>query len=264
MAGNGYYDKYFGEYFPKSVETWDDYQASSAGDDWDSLTTWQGTPLLPLTFTSKVFDFGREEYLNYILDIQASNPADVTVRYGDTIDSAGGSIDSYSTISVTPNQSGLTAVKARYFQFVLSIDYADSAGDSELPVFRSVTANLSAERQTVTLTDIVSSTLSGSTGIRQLNNLPQIGSVSSIVVTPHLPVTNYVADSYVASGYIETAVTTSTPVIYIDKSTSPITLYIYDIDSYGKRKSVDCTFDAIVTGNLAMSSDATGSIRETV
>lgn len=260
MPGNGYYDKTARTYLPKSTETWDDYQASSAGDDWDSWTDWQGTAVTPLEFTTTITDYGSSEILNYYFDINATAPADVEVRYGDTVDSAGGSIDSYSTVSVTPNSTGLTAKKGRYWQFKVSIDYLDSAGDGVIPAIFGLNSTLSAERVTKTIADIDSSTLGGSLGARQLPSTSGISSVVSIITQPHTVSSNYIADSYVASGYVETATTTATPAIFVDKTTDPVTLNIYDIDSYGKRKTMDCTFDAIVTGNVAMVSNAVGSI----
>jgi len=260
MAGNGYYDKTARTYLPKSVETWDDYQGTSAGDDWDSWTSWQGTPLLPLTFTTTITDYGSTELLNYYFNINASAPADIEVRYGDTVDSSGGSIDSYSTLTITPGSTGLTAKKARYWQFKVTLDYADSAGDGVIPAIYSLDSQLNAERVTKTLSDIDSSTLSGSTGVRQISAIAGIGSIASIVTQAHLVTTTYVADSYVADDYVEETVSTVTPAIYVDKSTDPVTLNIYDIDSYGKRKSIDCTFDAIVTGSVTMVSDNLGNI----
>ena len=260
MPGNGYYDKTARTYLPKSVETWDDYQGTSAGDDWDSLTTWQGTAVTPLEFTTTITDYGSSEILNYYFNIDATAPADVEVRYGDTVDSSGGSIDSYSTVTVTPNSTGLTAKKARYWQFKVSIDYLDSAGDGVIPAIFSLNAKLSAERVTKTLADIDSSTLGGSLGARQLSGTSGISSIVSIITQPHTISSNYVADSYVASDYVENATTTATPSIFVDKTTDPVTLNIYDIDSYGKRKTMDCTFDAIVTGNVPMVSDAFGNI----
>jgi len=262
MAGNGYFDKGDSTYKPLSVETWDDFQGTSAGDDWDSLSSWNLTQNLPLTFSTAILDYGKSDILNYVVTVDASVPADITVSYGDTVDSAGGSIDSPSTVSTTPSQTGLLGKKGRYWQFTVSLGEPDSAGVASEVVLRSVSGELRGERIQQTITDVDSSTLTGSTGVRQVELGAEFGAVTSIITQPHLPTTNYVTDGYVASGYVESASTTVTPYIFVDKSTDPITLYIYDIDAYGKRKSVDCTFDAVATGNRALETDITGSIRE--
>lgn len=260
MAGNGYYDRQSNVYLPLSVETWDDYQGTSAGDDWDSLNSWQGTPVLPLTFTTGVIDYGTSQYLNYLVDIYANAPVDIEVRYGDTVDSAGGSIDAYSTVSTSPNQTGLLGKKARYWQFHISIDTTDSAGSGFIPVLTGIQVNLTSDTVQEFYADIDSSTLSGSLGNRQLAGQGTISTITTIITQPHTVSSNYVVNSYVASDYVESAATTTTPVIYIDKTTDPVTLNIYDIDSYGKRKTIDCTFDAIVQGLPSMKTQNNGSI----
>jgi len=263
MAGNGYFDASDGTYKAKSVETWDDFQGTSAGDDWDSLTSWNLTQNLPLTFTTGILDYGKSDILNYVVSVDASVPANITVAYGDTVDSAGGSIDSPSTVSTTPSQTGLLGKNGRYWQFTVSLPEPDSAGVASEVVLRSVGGELRGERIQQTITDVNSNTLSGSTGVRQVELGSEFGAVTSIITQPHLPSGDaYVADSYVASDYFEAGITTATPYIFVDKSTDPITLYIYDIDAYGKRRAVDCTFDAVATGNRALETDTTGSIRE--
>lgn len=262
MAGNGYYDPGQGFYLPSSTEDWDYYDASSASVDWDNWSTWDGTASLPLTFTTNVLDYGSSELLNYLIDVDTNFPYNVTVRYGDSIDSAG-DIVSPSTVSVTPNQS-LDAKKGRYWQFVVSID-GDSAGSETPPRIENIIMSVSGTTVTRTITDINSVDLSGSVGVRQVDSLQGIGTLSSIICQPHLPTTDYVADSYVADDYVESASAgTATPYIFVDKSTTPPTLYIYDIDAYGKRKAVDCTFDALAVGLRSLSSNALGSIVETV
>lgn len=262
MPGNGYWDSSARQYLPKSQETWDDYDASSATVDWDSWTSWAGTPNLPLTWTTEIFDYGRIDTINYLVTVDSTVPASITVRYGDTVDSSGGAIDNVQTISVSPNQTGLTARRARYFQYVISLDYEDSSGTGIIPVLNNVSAELSSRILSENRSDIDSSTLPGSVGQRQLALDSDISTVVSAITQPQISIETYVSDSYVASGYVETTTTSTTPVIYVDKSTTPITLFIYDLDSYGKRRQVDCVFDAILTGTPAMASDATGSIRE--
>lgn len=263
MAGNGYFDSTQGYYLPKSTEDWDYYDASSASVDWDNWTSWDGTPSLPLTFTTEVLDYGSSELLNYLIDVDTNYTYDVTVRYGNALDSAG-DIDTPSTVAVTPSQS-LDAKKGRYWQFVVSIA-GDSAGADIVPRIENIQVSVSGETVQRTITDIDSSTLSGTTGVRQVDSLQGIGTLSSIICQPHLPTGQpYVADSYVASDYFETASTgTETPYIFVNKTTTPPTLNIYDIDTYGKRKVVDCTFDAVAVGLRALSSTADGSIVETV
>ena len=258
MAGNGYFAENI--YQPKSTETWDNLTSG-----WDTYASWTYTPNLPLTFTTAVVDFGRKEILNPLLEISASHPVTTTINYGDTVDSSGGSIDSPSTVTVNPS-STVSSINARYFEFVVSVDYEDSAGFGALPVINSIRTDLSSRLTQITKDTIDSSTLGGSQGARQLE-VADLAGIKTAVVTPHATTNTYIASGYVASDdsagetYVETG-TLSLPHITIDKSTDPITLVIRDLNTYGKT-TIDCTFDALLEGLPVIESDANGNSRET-
>lgn len=257
MSGNGFFDNTTGQYTPKSVETWDDYDASSAGLSWDGYTEWQATPLLPLTFTTNVIDYGESIYLNYLVTASASNPVNLTVYYSDSIDSAGALV-SPSSVSVTPSTASLDAKKGRYWQVTVSCD-RDSA-TLPLPTINSIVTRLSSRTIDETIQSLDSSTLSGSTGIRQLSALDNVGTISTLVTQPHGAAgEDYVTSSYVASGYVETA-SIKIPVILINKSTSPPTLNIYDANA--SNVAVDCVFDAVIKGLPKLSSNSAGNTVE--
>jgi len=267
MAGNGYFDKNENKYLPKSIETWADYDASSTGNDWDAFTAWSGTPVLPLTFTTGIIDYGSVETLNYLVGVDANFPAYITVRYGDTVDSALGLIDNVSTVSVSPSQT-LEAVKARYFQFVISVD-RDSASE-DLPYIAGITNTLTNELIERTLTSISSTGLSGIIGIRQLSAFEGISYVTSIVTQPHHQDAQYVqsedsagalyveSDDSATDYYVESP--QQIPIILVNKGTSPITLNIYDANN--SNAPVDCVFDAVAQGLPELSSDANGNITQ--
>ena len=256
MAGNGYFAN--GQYQPKSTETWDDYDASSAGVDWDGFTTWAGTPSLPLTFTTGVVDFGRKDKVIPLTNVRKTGLMTTTIYYGDSVDSAGGAIDAPSSLVVNVGDT-VGAINARYFQFSFSLGYDDSAGAGPVPAIYGITTDLNAEKITASFDSINSSTLAGSTGVRQLS-VDQPISPTVVTVTPHNTSSDpYIESGYVADGYVE-AGTVSRPIIYLDKSTSPITLKIYELDTYGKTKLIDCTFDAMVAGLPTASADVEGNI----
>lgn len=242
---------------PYSIETWD--ARDSAGYTWDDWTDWNGTPDLPLTFSTAIVDAGRIDKFMPLTDVTTNGQIATTIYYGDTVDSTGGAIDSESSVTYSIGDA-VEAIKARYFRFEFSIGYEDSAGVNDRPVITNIITDLTSEKQLATFDSIDSSTLPGSVGARTLT-VDQPISPTALVVTPHVPdAPVYVADDYVASGYTVLG-TAIKPVIYIDKSTSPITLYIYNLDTYGKNSGTDCVFDAMVQGIPKATVDAQGNIR---
>lgn len=255
MAGNGFFKE--GKYQPYSVETWADLTGG-----WDTYTgEWDLTPSLPLEFTTTIIDLGRSDYTSYLLEWSGQGTSQTTtVYYGDTVDSTGGSIDSPTTITGSPGDT-LSPVKGRYFQFKISVDYDDSAGDEPAPFITAITASLNSDKQQITKADINSSTLGGSVGQRQLTIEENIQTVTSIITQPHYSSTLYMADDYVATDYVATG-DVAMPKILVDKSTSPITLNIFELDTFGKTKRIDCVFDAMITGIAPLTVTSNGSIQQ--
>jgi hypothetical protein len=271
-SGNGYFDTEAGFYKPKSIETWADLTADSTGNDWTGLSTWAGTPSLPLEYTTDVVDYGSKALVNYFVNVGSNYPVNITVYYGDTVDSAGGSIDSPGTINVIPNQT-LSAVKARYFQFKISIDYDDSAGsDIETPYFSSINYKVSRETKQQFITDLDTSTLpSGGNSyddnrFRELTGITGISGFTSIITQVQRLERKYVegttpTDYYVGPDdstydlYVQETTFTSVDV-YVDKEPTPPRLYI----STPQGDITDCVIDAFVTGLPGIESDANGNI----
>ena len=252
MAGNGYFAN--GIYQTKSTETWADLT-----NGWDTYSSWALSPSLPLTFTTAIQDYGRIEKVLPITQLAKQGQLTTTIEYGNTIDSSGGDIDSATSV-VYNNGDTVQPITARYFQFTFSLNYLDSAGSEPTPFFGNIQSDLNAEKQMATFDSIESSTLPGSTGQRQLS-LTQPISPTVVTVTPHLPISDYVVDGYVADGYSSGA-SLSRPIIYLNKASDPIVLNIFELDTYGKNKNIDCTFDAIVSGLPTALVDADGNIQK--
>ena len=248
---------------PFSVETWD--ARDSAGYTWDDWTDWNGTPSVPLTYNTAIIDSGRIDLWMPLTDVATNEQLSVTIYYGNTVDSTGGAIDSESSVSYNIGDQ-VEAIKARYFRFEFSVGYEDSVGVGNRPIISAIKTDLASDKSLATFDSIDSSTLGGSVGVRELV-VDQPLSPTSLTVTPHVPdAPVYVADSYVASddsaGELYTEVGTAIrPVIYIDKSSSPIVLNIFNFDTYGKNSRVDCVFDAMVQGIPKATVDTQGNIR---
>ena len=187
----------------------------------------------------------------------------MTLFYGDTVDSAGGSIDSPSSISWTPGDT-VPAVYARYFQLKVSIT-EDSAGTGLAQITR-ISFNALQEYAVETLTDVNTATLSGSVGARTLDIATGFSQITSLICQPRVTSNTYVASNYVASDdsageiYVEEGLTPIPHVTVVSKGAAP-ELKIVDLTNYGQTNT-DAILDIRVEGLRALVADATdGNVR---
>jgi hypothetical protein len=242
MPGTGYYENAAQAYFTKGTETWASYAT------WTAFTSWKGTPNSTLQFTTGIYDLGKIDWVNCVLEIDATLPASTTIFYGTTVDSAGTSIQSATSYSVIPSQSTVNALYGRYFQFQINLSQ-DSANDAE-PIIFSIEPTLKTELETITQADIVTSTLTGTVGQRNLAFNAPTGKIVNILTQAHI---QNLGDS---------ALDNEVPLVLVNKSTTPVVLNIFDADSYGKRKRIDCRLDVQAQYLPELSSDADGNIKE--
>lgn len=234
MSGNGYYDASTGYYFGLSIETWDDLTSG-----WSTYTSWELTPSSNLEFTTGIIDAGSLDWHLPLLTFNTAQPVTIQAQYGATVDSSGGAIDSVSTATITPNSNTVSALYGRYFQFTLQQGTGDSAGAEDSAGSPQLFLNnlvIGFNNSTLPLTqsDIDTSTLAGSVGARELTLSKETGKIVNCLVQPHI------------TGLDDSTGDPVTPLVYIDKTTTPITLNIFDIDAYGKRRRVDCVIDVQV------------------
>jgi hypothetical protein len=241
MSGTGYYDPIENIYTAKSTETWASYAS------WNAFTSWAGTPSSTLQFTTGVFDLGKIDWANYIVNAVTSLPFNLTVFYGNSVDSAG-SIVSASSYAVTPNQATVSGLYGRYFQFEFNLSQ-DSAGD-ETPAISTIDIKLNTKTKTITQANIDTNTLTGSVGLRNLTFNVSTGKIVNIITQAHI---QSLGDS---------AQDSEVPIILVDKSSTPVVLNIFDADSYGKRRRIDCRLDVQAQYLPLLQSDVNGNIRE--
>lgn len=241
MPGTGYYDPIENIYTAKSTQTWASYAT------WTAFTSWAGTPTSTLQFTTGVFDSGKIDWTNYIVNVVASLPVNTTIYYGNTVDSAG-SIVSASTYAVTPNQNPVSGLYGRYFQFEFNLSQ-DSA-NNDVPAIANIDVRLTNTSRTLTQANIDTSTLTGSVGQRNLTFNVSTGKIVNILTQAHI---QSLGDS---------AQDSEVPIVLVDKSSTPVVLNIFDADSYGKRRRIDCRLDVQAQYLPLMKSDVNGNIQE--
>ena len=237
MAGTGYFDKTSQTYKSLPTETWASYT------NWSTFTSWAGTPSASVSFTTPIRDAGKIANWNPIVNVSASIPPDITIFAGSTLESTG-QLDIASTTVITPGTDPVNAVFGRYFQFKITLN-KDSATQND-PEIAAIDIDLTENTITINQSDIDTSTLGGSVGQRNLTFNQNIGKLTSVIVQPHY------------TGLDDSAGDKQTPVVYIDKTSDPIVLNIFDADSYGKNRRIDCTVDIQVQYLPLCTSDVGG------
>jgi len=243
MPGTGYFDSVNNVYLTKGTETWSSYAT------WTAFSTWGGTPSSTLQFTTKIYDLGRIDWVNCVLEIDATLPASTNISYGSSLDSAGAIVGA-TTYAVTPNQNSVNALYGQYFKFEINLSQ-DSANDVAPAIF-SIEPSLSTVIQTISQADINTSTLTGSVGLRNLTFNVRTGKIINILTQPHI---QNLGDS---------AQDSEVPIVLVNKSSTPVVLNIFDADSYGKRKRIDCRLDVQAQCLSELYSDSQGNIREII
>jgi hypothetical protein len=245
MPSNGYYDVGSGILYGRSIEGWQDYT------NWSTFLSWTGTPGTQLEYTSNIIDAGKIDYHLPIITCESAQPITITMQYGNTIDSSGGAIDSPTTSIITPGSNNITAPYGRYFKFTITQGRGDSggaedSGGSPQLTLQNLRIIFRTSINTLTQSNIDTSTLGGSVGARELTFNETTGTITNCLIQPHI------------AGLDDSAGDPVTPICYIDKTSTPIIVNIFDIDAYGKRRRVDCTIDVQIQYLPQLQSDVTG------
>lgn len=241
MPGTGYYDPEQNIYTATSSQTWSSYAT------WTAFTTWGGTPNSTLQFTTGIFDAGKVDWINCVITLVSSLPVSTNISYGSALDSAG-AIVSATTYAVTPNQNPVSGLYGRFFQFEFNLAQ-DSAGEAT-PVIANIDIRLNSRTKTITQANIDTSTLTGSVGQRNLTFNVNTGKIVNILTQAHI---QSLGDSSQDS---------EVPIVLVDKSSTPVVLNIFDADSYGKRRRIDCRLDVQAQYLPQLRSDDQGNIQE--
>lgn len=278
-TGTGYFDKTKRLYKPKDTQTWDDYQGSSAGDDWDSWTLWEDTTSLsfPMEFETDYLDAGTED--NYLITTNIGSGGywhTYVYHHTDDSDSAG----DLEPSGLSWNEKGpyypgdsVPAMRGRFFKIKIVFEAADSAGefDNLLQKFKSININASSDKITESIKvddGQHSDLLPGTTGDRiyvcKKVSIPTDVQVTTGTVTsdPYVQ-QGYVGELDSAGGtevYVE-SVRRARPITYASSGNGPtIVLDQFDMNSFSKNKRIDAPLYIRVEGYPYVTVDEHGNI----
>lgn len=278
-TGTGYFDRSSRIYKPKDTQTWNDYQATSAGDDWDSWTLWEDTSSLnlPMEFETDYLDAGYEDVFLITTNIGSGGYWNTTIyAHPDDTDSAGDltpSGISWNTFGPYYPGDTVPAIRGRFFKIKIVFEAADSAGEFSnlLQRFRSIEINATTDKisEHIYVTEGQHNTLlPGSVGDR-IYVCKKVSVPTNVQATTGLSTEDpYVQQGYVgdldSAGGTETYVASTRRVraiTYAGSGSGPtIVLDQFDMNSFSKNKRVDAPLYLMVEGYPYVTVDEHGNI----
>jgi len=212
--------------------TWDDIGAGDSAADnnlqsWDDWKSWVASPS-SFTWVTETIDLEKVVWSNLTWTIDCVGTPSYVVYYSTTGEFAG----EESTLSIAVGDENIAAIYARYIAVQITITPVPSEGVASITSFEW---NASSERLTLLDFDLNSANLGGSNTARELTPPKLNSKILAMRITPIA--SDYVEDSYVASGYIQA---TAAPYPYIvskDRTTPTIAF----LDNAGN--NADSEFD---------------------
>lgn len=278
-TGTGFYDRSNRIYLPKDAQTWDDYQGSSAGDDWDSFTSWYDTTnlSLPMEYETDYFDAGSDQ--TYLVTTNVGSGGfwhTYIYAHLDDTDSAGDLAPSgigWSEYGPYYPGDSVPAIRGRFFKIKIVFEAASSAGEffNIVQRFRSISINATVEKitETVYVSNNFGDTFGGTAGNRTYV-CRNISIPTNVQVTLGLPTEDpYVQADYVgeldsAGGteiYVD-APRRTRPVCYASSGNNPtVNLDTFDMNSFSKNRRMDAPIYMRVEGYPYLTVDEHGNVK---
>jgi hypothetical protein len=194
---------------------------------WDGFTSWFVNPTYPIVWYVPMQDQGFITSYNMKIVTETQG----TVTYTVYTSSTGLFAGEETAVTINPNDTNVAGFSGRYFTVAVSVSRALG-----LTTLDSIIVTTTNAQITETLTNLDTSTLTGSITARVVPRVRNYGIINSITVDPR-QVTSYNVDMYV-SNYA-----TSTTVIprVVSKDRTTPTIALLGIDGSNKDGTVDVT-----------------------
>jgi len=231
LSTNSYYDAVLDAVLPNDTGHWSDVTT------WDSFTDWFINPVNPLVWLLEPTDLGAVKSFNLKIITVARGNVDYVVYTSNT-----GLFDGEETTTTILNgATGVAGFTTRYVWIAVKVN-----GNAGTPLLYGVEYIISESGgNSLALSDIDTSTLSGSSSARTLSIGRTIGAITNIQITPKT-VSSYAVDLYVSSS------ATSNTVIprIISKGTSPV-FALVGIDNQPRDAVVDIVVQYLPEGYMS-------------
>ena len=226
ITPNGLYDPVEDIIFSPNTGTWADLTT------WDDWANWATAPTDPMIYGIECIDLGRSQVFNLIIETAAQGDVTYYVYTSNT----GAFTGEETTTVIQPGDTDVPGFSGRFVIVMLSV--AQTVGT---PTIFSTIVRASTESNTITLNDVDTSLLSGTTAGRVLSLPRVIGAATNMQITVK-HVSNYTLDVYVTD---YPTCNTVLPRI-IDKVTPTIALI--GLDNVPRDGVVDIKLDYVAAG----------------
>lgn len=232
-----------GRFLPFNNSTWDDLTT------WNSFISWIPDPVSTLYVNIGFIDLGSIRTFNLLTNLNARGVAHYYIMYNNT-----GNFDlatpNYTEVHITNGQTNIPPITAQYLYLTVALDNDSTLG---FPYFDNISWNPTTTENTLTYSNVNSTSLPGTISDREFTIDTSIGSIRNVQITSHGPATAYNVDLYVSK------YTTSTKTFpdIISKSGSTVHLQFIGIDGEPRESIFDIQISTgaewymdAVTGNL--------------
>lgn len=226
ITPNGIYDLVEDVVYAPNAGTW------STLTTWAAWSNWSAEPAATLIWGVEPIDLGELRTFNLIIETQAQGEVTYYIYTSTTGAFAG---EETETV-IAPGDSDVSGFSGRYIVVMISV--AQTTGT---PTIYSTQIRASTESNTLTLSDVDTSTLSGTTAGRVLLLPKPIGAATNMQITVK-HISNYTLDVYV------TDYPTCNTVIprIVDKVTPTVALI--GLDNVARDAVIDVKIDYVAAG----------------
>lgn len=173
--------------FTGSIEPQNTGDWTSLGDTWDNSATWNPTAT-EIVWISDPVVLESSQTINLVIETIASGSVDYQVISSDTAAFSG----EETTVTINHGDVGVSAFNGQYFYIVATV-----TNDTALPTLENMSITVTQGRSTkLTLSDVDTSTLSGTTDARTIDFGRTVSGVRNIQITVK-ETSDFTLESYV-------------------------------------------------------------------
>jgi hypothetical protein len=231
LTQNSYLDELYNVVLPDDAGTWDDLDTRT----WDTWTEWFVEPPEDLVWQVGPVVLPASKTFNLKIITLATG----TVEYEVSTSNTGAFAGEETTVLVESGDTGVSGFSGQFFIIMVKV-----TGTSGAPILQGVEYSTSESANTLSLNNINTATLAGTSASRTLTLPKPIGAITNIQITPQA-VSSYALDLYVSS----TPTSTTVMPRVISKTSTP-QFALVGLDNKPRDAVVDIVIEYLAEGYM--------------